>query len=34
MADQPNAYQKGFEDGRKSMFNEIVSTLTGEQHPA
>ena len=33
MADQPNQYQKGFAEGRKAMFNEIVSSLKGEQHP-
>ena len=32
MADNPKAYQRGFADGRTSMFNEIVATITEERH--
>ncbi len=34
MADQSNQFQQGFAEGRKAMFNEIVSAFNGEQHHA
>ena len=34
MSTQTNGYQQGFNDGRRSMFNEIVTTIAEERHEA
>ena len=32
MENRPNSYKRGFSEGRKAMFDEIVSSFAGEQH--
>ena len=32
MEDRPNSYKRGYAEGRKEMFEEIVSSFAGKRH--